>query len=301
MRESGAMLTTASEARLRADPLLVVGGSLYSAWPELAARLLSPPAAPELAGGRRRTFLLCPGRGRRPMAGRDQGVTTIGGDPADLPPVLAALRARVAGRPVSRTAIPPKTLDSLASDLSAAKFGVAVWSAAELDALTIEMLCGLVDDLNAGTRFTGLCLPPGDNALGVLQACGWMTGLPMRTGFGRGYPEHDPWRFSTGRLLDSGEADCVLWISAYQAVAPPPTGDAALIVLACGDAVPYARVSIEVGRPGIDHDAVEYLAATASLAPVAAALPAGRISVAQALADIASALPGGASSHADLH
>ena len=61
-----------------------------------------------------------------------------------------------------------------------------MWSAANLDVLAIEMLCGLVQDLNAQTRFTGLPLAAGDNALGVLQACGWMTGFPMRTGFGRG-------------------------------------------------------------------------------------------------------------------
>ena len=81
---------------------------------------------------------------------------------------------------------------------------------------TIEMLFGLIDDLNAHTRFTGLPLAPGDNAAGVMQACGWMTGFPMRTGFGRGYPEHDPWRFDATRLVESGEADCALWISAYR-------------------------------------------------------------------------------------
>ena len=64
-------------------------------------------------------------------------------------------------------------------------------------------------------------LAPGDNAVGVLQTCGWMTGFPMRTGFGRGYPEHDPWRFDGDRLVASGEADCVLWISAYRAAQPP--------------------------------------------------------------------------------
>ena len=76
------------------------------------------------------------------------------------------------------------------------------------------------NDLNAPTRFSGLPLAPADNAMGVLQTCGWMTGFPMRTGFGRGFPEHDPWLFDGQRLVDSGEADCVLWISAYRAAAP---------------------------------------------------------------------------------
>ena len=47
-----------------------------------------------------------------------------------------------------------------------------------------------------------------------------MTGFPMRTAFGRGYPEHDPWRFDATRLVESGEADGALWISAYRATKP---------------------------------------------------------------------------------
>ena len=58
-------------------------------------------------------------------------------------------------------------------------------------------------------------------ASGVVQVGGWMTGFPPRTGFGRGYPEHDPWRFDARRLVDSGEADAALWISAYDGEAPP--------------------------------------------------------------------------------
>ena len=75
-----------------------------------------------------------------------------------------------------------------------------MWSADELDTLAIEVLCALVDDLNATTRFTGLPLLQADNASGVLQVCGWTMGLPMRTGFGRGRPGHDPWRFDAARL-----------------------------------------------------------------------------------------------------
>ena len=112
-----------------------------------------------------------------------------------LPALLAVLRAHIAGRPAGKIAKPVATL---ATALQAARFGVAVWSAASLDALAIEMLFGLIDDLNAGDALQRLWpLAPGDNAHGVLQACGWMTGFPLRTGFGRGYPEHDPWRFDT--------------------------------------------------------------------------------------------------------
>jgi formylmethanofuran dehydrogenase subunit B len=301
MREAGVMVTTVNEARLRADTLLVIGPGPFTR-PELTRDLLAAPAAREIGDDvRRRVFWLCPGRHHLQVMPADTDVRKIGRGTGELPALLAALRARMAGRPLSRPPVAAKTLDALAADLQAARFGVAVWSAAELDALVIEMMCGLVDDLNARTRFSGLAVPPPDNAAGVLQACGWTTGLPMRTGFGRGRPEHDPWRFDASRLVASREADCVLWISAYGAATPPWHADVPMIAMTATDTHFRAppRVHIEVGCPGRDHDAVEYLAKTATLAAVAASAPRDTISVAQAIAHIASALTG--ARHADVH
>jgi formylmethanofuran dehydrogenase subunit B len=289
MREAGMMATTPNEARLRADTLLVAGTAL-SDRPELAGPLLARSAAPEQGGSvKRRVFRLCPGKAK--IAAGDAAVRTVGRNAKELPVLLAALRARVAGRPIGRAPVPAKTLDALAADLQAAQFGVAVWSAADLDALAIEMLCGLVDDLNARTRFTGVALPAPDNAPGVLQACGWMAGFPMRTGFARSLVEHDPWRFAAARLIDSGEADCAVWISAYGEAVPGWRRAVPTIALTRHGADVRAQVHIEVGHPGIDHDAVEHLAGTATLAPVTAAKPSETISVAQAIARIDAAMP----------
>jgi formylmethanofuran dehydrogenase subunit B len=240
----------------------------------------------------RRILWLCPGGDPTKLAGRAK-VHVVGRNRKDLPVLLAALRARLAGRPVGKTLLAAKALDTFAAELRAARFGVAVWSAAELDTLTIEMLCGMVADLNATTRFTGLALAAADNALGVLQACGWMTGFPMRTSFGRGFPEHDTWRFDAARLVESGEADCAVWISAYRAAAPAWTRQVPMIALTGQDARfrQKPRVHINVGQPGTDHDAVEHDAATGTLVPVVAKDPSKAVSVAAALAQIASVLP----------
>jgi formylmethanofuran dehydrogenase subunit B len=194
---------------------------------------------------------------------------------------------------VAKTVLSSRKLDEISSALKAARFGVAIWSAATLDALTIEMICGLLNDLNAATRFCGLPLAPADNAVGVLQACGWTTGFPMRSAFGRGFAAHDPWLFDGERLVDGGETDCVLWISAYRAAAPHWRNAPPIIALTGQQAafrVP-PNVHIEVGRPGFDHDAVEYLAAAGTLAAVKAKQPSDTLSVADAITRIASALP----------
>jgi formylmethanofuran dehydrogenase subunit B len=191
---------------------------------------------------------------------------------------------------------PSKAIDGFVADLAAARFGVAIWSTPALGPLETEMLQGIVADLNTRTRFSSLPIGPADNALGVLQVCGWMTGLPMRTGFGRSSPEHDPWRFDTARMVEAGEVDCAVWISAYGTAAPKWTEAVPVIALTAPDAPMRrtARVMIEVGRPGIDHDAFDYTLAIAALASTAAAKPSDVVSVARVLSEIATTLPTGA-------
>jgi formylmethanofuran dehydrogenase subunit B len=155
------------------------------------------------------------------------------------------------------------------------------------------MLCGLLNDLNAATRFSGLPLALPDNAVGVTQACGWMTGLPVRTGFARALPEHDPWVFDSHRVVADSEADCLLWISAYRATALPWRSALPMIALTARDANfdRPPRVHISVGCPGVDHAAVEHLSSTGTLAPVEAKKPSGAISVAEVITRIIAALP----------
>src|SRR5262245_12889298 len=280
MRESGMMLITPTEARLRADFLLLVGPGLVEAWPALPERLFA----------KRRIVWLCPGAAPRPE-NASQDIAVVGDNPFDLPVILAILRARTAGRPVSHPPVALATIDSLIAELRKVRFGVAIWSAIQHDRLTIEMLCGLVEDLNRGTRFSGLPLSTADNAPAVQQVAGWMTGFPLRTGFGRGLPEHDPWRFEASRLIDSGEADCALWISAYGARSPTWKRKLPLIALSAQPDALSADVAIAVGRPGIDHDAVEHLAATATLSAVRATNPSTAMSVASVIGKITAALP----------
>ncbi len=289
-RSSGVMLTTPTEAEMRADTLLVAGPVRQTT---LFQQLVSGSSRRTTGAKVRRIFWLCPESDTATAAAGRNSVNVVGRARRDLPALLAALRARIVGRPIAKTAISVRILEQLSRDLKASRFGVAIWAVAHVDELAIEMLCGLVDDLNAKTRFSTLPLPPADNALGALHACGWMTGLPMRTGFGRGHAHHDPWLFDSRRLIGGGETDCVIWISAYHAEAPPWREAPPTIALTADGAsfrVP-PRVHIAVGVPAIDHPAIHYLPSTGTLSAVAASQPSTRISVADAISRIAASLP----------
>jgi len=272
--------------------VLLVGDGLTEAWPRLNERLLTPPARPEGVDVKRRIVWLAP-RADASLANFDGDIEVFAaGAGVTLAANLAALRARIKGRRIGRTELPFAALDSLAEILKGARFGVAVWTAARLGALEIEMLHGLVRDLNETTRFSTLPLSAPDNGAGVLTACGWMTGFPMRTGFGAGAPVHDPWRFDAERLVASGETDCVVWISAFGAA--PPEWLRAINVIAVGESTTqFAEeplVRIAVGRPGVDHDAVIHSPDVGTLVAVAASAPSGALSVAQALERIGARL-----------
>jgi formylmethanofuran dehydrogenase subunit B len=289
MRSSGVMMTTATECRVRADTLLLAGPLDSPARNQLLQDVIG--SKQEKRTHPRHIIWLCPGRDLLTLADTI-AATPIGQKPEDLPGVLAALRAHVADRPVGKTCVPTKRLRQISTTLKQTRFGTAIWSGAELDPLEIEMLCGLVRDLNAATRFSGLPLAPKDNAIGVLHVCSWTTGLPMRTRFGQAASQHDPWLFDSRRLVASGEVDCVVWISAYRKEAPPwrpvlPT----IALTAPGTAFEMpARIHITVGCPGVDHPGVQHFAATGTLAAFAAERPSGTISVAEAITRIAAAV-----------
>jgi formylmethanofuran dehydrogenase subunit B len=292
LRETGVMLTTPGEAHVRADVVLLAGDALPQTWPALNERLLQPPARPDGVDVARRIVWLAPDADATIPAFGGEIEVVAAGLGITLAANLAALRARVKGRPVARAPIPLPTLAALAAVLKGARFGVAVWTAARLGALELEMLNGLVRDLNETTRFSTLPLAQPDNGVGVLAACGWMTGFPMRTGFGAGAPVHDPWRFDAERLIASGETDCALWISAFGAAAPAWGAQLKLIALSDG-ATQFGEepnVRIVVGRPGVDHDAVVHSPDAGTLVAMTASAPSAAPSVAEAVARIAACL-----------
>lgn len=283
MRSFSMFTTTPNEARVRADCVVLVGAGLTRLWPGMLERLAlgQTPRFGAQAHQPRKVLWIGPDAAE---AGAIAGAKIIKASGPEIAGVLAAWRARLGGRPVNLDAQKIALIDGVAETLKAAHFGVFVWSATALDPLAIEMLQSVVVDLNATTRFTGVPIGARAGAAGVTQTSGWMTGFPPRTGFGRGYPEHDPWRFEAGRLVDSGEADAALWISAYDGEAPPwKRKDIPLVTLAPDVADSKRGLYIEVGRPGVDHDAVEFSQEIGAICARPASAPSSAPSVAQTL------------------
>lgn len=240
LSRSGAMTTTPAEAVGRAETVLVVGRAPWAA-PVLAAITASKPTRGVAAGAERAVLSL----------GAPEGAAAHLTCPADhgLPVALGRLRAFAKGHLAGAD-----PYGDLAKRLSASRFGVVLYDPAELGELGVEILQGLVRDLNESVRVFALPLADGFQGRAVTQLAAWTTGQAPRVGFGRGVAEHDPWRFDAARQAAAGEIDAALWLSTLPAPRPDWLGalpSVAIVGEASADARPEtAEVVIAVGVPG---------------------------------------------------
>jgi formylmethanofuran dehydrogenase subunit B len=285
MRSFGKFIVTPNEARERADTVLLVGSGLTKLWPDMIERL-GLAELPRLGLPPQRRRILRLGGSVDDAALSALAGHTIAAQDEALPSLIAALRACNAQRPLARSA-DGDALNTMAEALKQAKFGVIVYGPASLDALAIEMLVGLAIDLNKATRFSTISVGGSGNAETAMQTCAWMTGFPVRTGFGRVYPEHDPWRFDASRLIASGEADALICISCEPGLPVLPPRIPVVGLSADQSARTDVKVQIAIGRHGRDHGGVDFARETQSLVGRRASAAAGFPSAASVLEQIA--------------
>lgn len=289
--DKGGMFVAPGEVRRSADIVAIVG-ELPAIHHGYVAELAG--TVPDLTASNAREFFLI-GNGKAPALPLNGGrkLTRLScGKTVGLGGTLAALRALCAGRQVSA---PVTNFARFQGALADAKFPVFLVSGYSADALALEMLQGLIADINRKSRASALHLTASESGWGSTLASTWMTGFPVRTGFARGFPEYDPWRFDAARQLAAGEADFHLWISAV-AKKPPANGNDARLVALTGTTSPIAgaEVTFAIGKAGVDHDAVAYSARTGSMVAVPAEAASKLPSAATILRSIAEHIPAGA-------
>ncbi len=147
-RDAGMFLTTPGETCARADLLFILAPPQASMeMTEALERFLE--ATPRLAPANIIRSVIWVGRAPPPRVRKNRvEITSVPVSPSRIAPLLAALRARLAGRPVGAAPLSSSRLDGIVAKLRRAHFGVAIWSSPVLDPLTGEMLAGLVRDLN---------------------------------------------------------------------------------------------------------------------------------------------------------
>ena len=134
-----------------------------------------------------------------------------------------ALRAVYRGPDASGTEVAGASiasLEALAQKIKGAKYGALVWAVADMEGphgdLAVQAMCDLVTEINETSRFS--CVPLGSTRECARRAAGvHLAGrLSAAHQLGRRRRELRSILNSWRRLLDSGEADAVLWLSAFK-------------------------------------------------------------------------------------
>ncbi|HQR50976.1 MAG TPA: formylmethanofuran dehydrogenase subunit B [Methylophilaceae bacterium] len=270
IQNSGWQITTLAEVRNRVDLLVIVGTDIVSVFPRFFERQVWNKESMFGQDTSTREVVYLGGRNIDTAAGVAPDGRQPGYLPCDLeqlPDVIAALRALLLGKKLHAADVAGITaadLAKLAGRLQAAKYSVVAWAAAPLNfthaELTVQNITELVKELNKTTRSNGLPLGGIEGDMNANQVSTWISGYPMRTSYARTYPEHDPYHFSTDRLLASGEADALLWVSSFNPERTPPKTGLPTVVFGHAD-MQFAQepdVFIPVGMPGADHKGIMF-------------------------------------------
>lgn len=265
LQDSGWMNTTLAELKNRCDLLLVVGTDLEGFAPRFFERYLwnaESMFVPDTAK-REVIYLGKAPSGNASTSPSGQKAQVLDCPLADLPEVMAVLRALVKGKPIQAQivgGISITDLQAVADKLKAAKYSVITWGAGALAypqaELTVQMLSEMVKEINdLNTRCSGFPLAGKEGDQTANQVCGWTTGYPARTRFSSGFPEYDPFLNDTSVLLNNGEADALVWVQAFNTQAVPPKTNLPTIVVGRSGMIfeTEPAVFIPVGTPGIDH------------------------------------------------
>lgn len=264
LADSGWIATTLAEVKNRVEVLVVFGSDIESAFPRFFERFVWPR---ETMFGRdveacEVYFIGRAPSGRAAFSPGGRAPVVWECDPDALPEVAATMAALARGaRPdvAEVGGIAMAGLSTLVERMQQANYSVVSWAAGHIGIphaeLVIQMLSRMVVTLNQTTRAAVLPLGGQDGDRTAGQVSSWLTGYPTRVSFARGYPEYDPYHLSTARLLSSGEADVLVWVSSLSPAAPPVSHAIPSIVIGRSgmQLEQTPDVFIPVGTPGIDH------------------------------------------------
>ncbi|MDF2763605.1 MAG: formylmethanofuran dehydrogenase [Rhodospirillales bacterium] len=295
--ERGAVQTTLSELRNRADLVLVLGPDPRRIAPRLIERAL-PPTGLFVQEAAPRRILFIGGVPETELAPH-LSVQVIPAPTHRLAELAGALARLIAGKALPRpeiAGVPAARLAELAQQMRDARYGVALFAPALLEGaepeLAVAAILHLIQELNRTTRWSALPVAGGDGLIGASQAMLWQSGVPLRSRFTPEGPRFAPHRLAADRLLREREADLLIWISAFRP-APPPEASVPMIALAHPE-TRFARppeVFLPVGVPGVDHGGAAFRMDGVVALPLAPARASTRKSAAGLLAAIHRALP----------
>jgi len=264
LQTRGWIMTTLTEARNRADVIIVVGTDIQKLHPRFYERIVNVEQSLLSEAPAKRTVVFV-GRGldqstvKGPRIGE---IKTLACDVERVGDVMEALAAEVRGVPLGQdtvAGVPMAEIRALAELCQKAAYPVFVWAPPSLAFanadLVVSTVSDLVKELNVKGRAVGLALGGNEGAISAGAVCSWQSGYPLRVSFASGKPDYDALRYAIPRMLANGEGDLLVWIASFTPdLGPPATTIPAIVFGTPGIKLATPpKVFIPIGTPGVDH------------------------------------------------
>jgi len=264
MQTRGWIMTTLTEARNRADVIIVVGSDIQKLHPRFFERIVNVDESLFSETPPKRTVYFI-GKGLDQSAVKGPRIGEIITLPCEIDrvgEVIGALAAEIKGTPVTHdtvAGIPIADIRALAERCQSSAYPVFVWAPPSLAFpnadLVVSTVSDLVKDLNVKGRAAGLALGGNEGSISAAAVASWQSGYPLRVSFASGKPDYDFLRYSIPRMLANGEGDVLVWLASFTPDLGPPATKIPTVVLGTpGLKLPNPpAVFIPVGTPGADH------------------------------------------------
>ena len=264
LQTRGWIMSTLTEARNRADVIIVVGTDIQKLHPRFFERIVNVEASLLSEAPPKRTVVFI-GKGLDQSAVKGPRIGEVITLPCEVERVgeiIGALAAEVRGTPVTQdtvAGVPAGDIRALAERCQKAAYPVFVWAPPSLAFpnadLVVSTVSDLVKDLNVKGRAVGLALGGNEGAISAGAVSSWQSGYPLRVSFASGKPDYDSTRYAIPRMLANGQGDLLVWLASFTPDLGPPAAKIPTIVLGTpGIKLPSPpAVFIPIGTPGVDH------------------------------------------------
>ena len=264
MQRSGMVTSTFSEVRNRADCVVVVGSGVFKKFPRFIERVLSPKAVlGDDQAGNKRIYVLDPesaGPLSEDLSGLNAQQIKLAVPNLDaIVHLLHGVLTQSEDEQCIENNELTKELCDLRKVVLASNYSTIVWTSSEFQTATTEIsvqtLNSAVKHLTAQVRCVGLPLSGSRGEITANSVCTWQTGMPLRSRFRNGAPQHDPVLYDGSNLLKENQVSALVWVACYSPDDVPPSTDVPTIAIAHPKMsfTNTPEVFIPTGVPGLDH------------------------------------------------